>query len=282
MPNGLPALVVHVDEAIQNRRRREGQRGVVVVELSQLVAVAVDVVLGHVCLQPFDVVFMVPVVPVFHELVEVFDLVHAQRGVGLQCQPRQRCPRGRELNTQAVAVLHIGGEWFADVAHGTRLYQLVVVGHVVAVQARAPRLCRELIAQLVVQEALGLRCGVVAVVGEVVALGLTMAHGYRSVDAVSVLMERETCLWVQEVVLLVDVEVMFLVEVGLLVIDELVVIAVGIIADVTILHVGKHITMRGDVVESLHEDVAVELLRIGVVVLVVAVLHEQSAQLLVA
>jgi hypothetical protein len=51
-------------------------------------------------------------------------------------------------------------------AHGARLNELVVVIHIVEVDACVPVSARVLIAQLVVEQFLGLGCGIVAVVGD--------------------------------------------------------------------------------------------------------------------
>ena len=168
VPDGLPALVVQVEKAVQDDRRREGQRGVVVVELSQFVAVAVAMVFRCVGV-------ILPVVPVFYELVEILDFIPAERGISLDGEPTQRHPRARELKAEAIAVFDVRGQRLADVAHCARLHKLVGVVHPIAVQRHAPRRRGEVVAQLVVGDALGLRCGIVAVVGVVVAFGLAMA-----------------------------------------------------------------------------------------------------------
>ena len=266
---------MQVDEAIQNRRGREGQCRVIVVELAQLVAISVAMIQGGI-----RIAF--PVVPVLYEFIEVLDLVHTQGSIAFQRQPLQRCPHSRQFHTEAVRVLDIGGQRFADIAHGTRLHKLVLIIHIVAVHPQAPVLRSILITQFIIDEALGCRGGVVTVVGEVVALGLTMTHGHRTIDTMAVLLEAEACLWIEEVVFLIDVEIVLVVEIGLLVVDKLVVVAVGLVAYVAELHIGKHIPLRGDVVESLHEGTPVQFCGIGVVVFVVAVLHEQCAQLVVA
>ena len=97
----------------------------------------------------------------------------------------------------------------------------------------------------------------------------------------SATLEVETCFGVEEVVFLVDVEEVLVVEIGLLVVGKLVVIAVGLVAYVAILHIGKHAPCGCDGIGSLDVGIAVEFLRIGVVVLIVALRHEQTSQFVV-
>ena len=99
---------------------------------------------------------------------------------------------------------------------------------------------------------LGIGRAVAAVVGEVVALGLTAGIGYREVSLVTILVEGDTGLGVHEVVLLVDVEHLVLVgAVSLLV--ELVVLAIGLVAYVAVLHIAKDIPSLIEVQRSLDE-----------------------------
>lgn len=260
VPGGLEALVVEGDEAVQDGRRREGQGGVVVVD--DIVAVTiVGLAVG------IGVAF--PVVPVLHDLVEVLDLVLAQGGVGLDGQPFGGAHASLQLNAHAVRVLDIGGEGFADVADGTGLYKLVVVVHIVEVGASLEDASVVVVAQLIVEELLWLGEGIGAVVGEVVTLGLAVAHGHGGVDVVAVRVEGDAALGVEEGVLLVDVE--FLVVVATLVVIELVVDAVGLVVHIAELHVAEDGPMVGKSVGRLDEDIAVELLCIGVVIFVVAI-----------
>ena len=76
------------------------------------------------------------------------------------------------------------------------------------------------------------------------------------------IVEAEACLGVKEVVLLVNVQVVLLVEVGIFVVNELVVVSIGFVIHVAILNIGKGIPVIGEVIESLDEDVTVELLGI--------------------
>ena len=99
---------------------------------------------------------------------------------------------------------------------------------------------------------------------------------------VTAVMEAESRLRVEEMIVLVDVEEMLIVEICRFVIDKLVVVAIGLVTDIAVLHVGKDIPLRRDVVECLHEGIAIEFLRVGIVVAIVAVLHEQGTQLVVA
>ena len=87
-------------------------------------------------------------------------------------------------------------------------------------------------------------------------------------------MEAESRLRVEEMIVLVDVEEMLIVEICRLVIDKLVVVAIGLVTDVAVLHVGKHIPLRRDVVECLHEGIAIKFLRIGIVVAILAYFFE--------
>ena len=275
VPHGLQAFVVHVDETVENGRWRERQRGVVVVELAQLVAVAVAVIFSGICIS-------FPVVPVLHKLVEVSDLVLAQRSVAFQRQPWRQVPAGSQFHAHAVGVLDVGGQVLADVALLTRLNKLVVVVHVVEIHAGAERLRRVVVAKFEVHQLFGHRRGIVAVVGEVVALRLPVAQCHRGKGVVAALVEAEAGLRVQEVILLVYVEHVFLVEPGLRVVDELVVVSVGLVAHVAILHVGKCVPLLVDVERGFHECTSVQFLCVAVVILVVAVFHEQAAQLVVA
>ena len=77
-----------------------------------------------------------------------------------------------------------------------------------------------------------------------------MAQGQRTIDAVVVVAPRETGLWIQEVVLLVDVQIVLLdVAVGVGIV--FIVVSVGLETDVAVLHVGKDVPLVVDVVGSL-------------------------------
>ena len=245
MPGGLEALVVEGDEAVQDGRRREGQGGVVVVDGSGTI------------------------VPVFNHFVEVLDLVLAQGGVGLDGQPFGGVYTCLQFHTHAVRVLDIGGEGLADVAHRAGLHELVVVVHIIEVGAGLEDASVVVVAQLIVEELLGLGEGIGAVVGEVVALGLAVAHGHGGVDVMAVRVEGDAALGVEEGVLLVDVELLVVILASFFV--ELVVDAVGLVVHIAELHVAEDGPVVGEGVGRLDEDVAVELLCVGVIVFVVAI-----------
>ena len=104
-----------------------------------------------------------------------------------------------------------------------------------------------------------------------------MAHGHGAIDAVgdifaeerSVKRVAEAGFGVQEGVMLVDVERLVVVAAGIVV--ELVVDAVGLIADVAHLHIAEDVPMAVQMSQCLDEDVAVQLMGVRVVVLVVDV-----------
>ena len=221
VPDGLPALVVQVEEAVQDDRRREGQRGVVVVELSQFVAVAVAVVFCRVGV-------VLPVVPVFYELVEILDFIRAQRSISLDGEPICRHPRCRQFEAEAIARLDVRRQRLADVAHCARLHKLVGVVHPIGIRADVPLRCGELIAQFVVGDALSFRRRIVAVVRKIVALRLAMAHRHRAIDAMTVVVPRKSSLRVEKMVFFVDVEVVFRIG-SVAVVDEFVVVAVSFV-----------------------------------------------------
>ena len=124
-----------------------------------------------------------------------------------------------------------------------------------------------LIAQLGIGEVLGLGSGIGAVVGEVVALGLTTGIGHRDIGAMTTQVENKSGLGVEEVVVLVNVEGVVIVSaIGILV--ELVVNTRCLIVHMAILQVEERIPPRGEVLGGLHESRVVELMGVGIVVLV--------------
>ena len=97
-----------------------------------------------------------------------------------------------------------------------------------------------LVSQLGVGEVLSLGSGIRAVVGEVVALGLTTRISNRDISAMIAEVEVETGLRIEEVVILVDVEGLVVIgAVSILV--ELVVDTLGLVVHVTILQVEEHV-----------------------------------------
>ena len=98
----------------------------------------------------------------------------------------------------------------------------------------------------------------------------------------AVLIEAETSLGIEEVVLLVDIEPVLEVEPRLFVFNKLIVVAVGLVAHMAVLHVSKDLPLVCDVIEGFDEGVPVQLLGIGVIVLIVSVLHQQGAKCRVA
>ena len=151
--------------------------------------------------------------------------------------------------------------------------------HPVEVGTYCPTLGHIVIANLGVEKLFGLGCRVVVIVGEVVALGFTIAHGKRCEGVMSILMEADAHFWIDEVVLLVDVET--LVDISVIGGDELVIDAIGGVGDVTILYVGKDVPLVGEMIGSLGEDVAVKLVGIAVVILVIAVIQVLVAHLVI-
>ena len=85
-----------------------------------------------------------------------------------------------------------------------------------------------LITELYIEQLLLFRERIVEVVGKVVALWLAVAVGYRCVCLVAILVETDTCLRVEEVVLLVDVQLLVLVA-AVFQGDKLVVDSVGLV-----------------------------------------------------
>ena len=230
-------------ETIQDRGGTEGERGVVVVDGPRAV------------------------VPVFHHLVEVFDLVFAQGSVALDGEPGGGVDGCLQFDTHTVAVLDVRSQVLANVAHGSSLHKLILIVHIEEVRPQTDDVAVEGVAQLIVHHLLSLGGRVGAIVSEVVALWLTMAQGQRTIDAMTASGPREACLGVQEVVFLVDVEA--LVVITTLVVIELIVDAIRLVAYMTILDIGKHIPLLRDMIGSLQEHVAIELMGIGVVILVI-------------
>ena len=261
VPSGLKSAVAEVQETVENRRRRESKRRVVVVELAQFVAVAVAVVFGGVGIAR-------PVVPIRDKFVEILDFIGTQRGVSLHREPRRSHPRGGQFHAEPITRLDVCREFLADVAHLSRLHELVGVVHIIDIRANVPFRRRELIAQFVVGDALGLRRRIVAVVGEIVALRLAVTRGNRAIDAVSALVPRESGLRVEKVVFFVDVEVVFRVS-SVVVVDEFVVVAVGFVVHITKLHIGENLPLRREVVGGFQINVSVEFSGIGIVIFVV-------------
>ena len=126
-----------------------------------------------------------PVVPVFDVFVKVLDAVTAQRGIALDGEPRRGTDASLQLQSYAVGVLDVGGQVLADVTDLACLHKLVLILHVVSVQSYMPVVGRVVVAQLIVHQLFGLRSGIGAIVGEVVTLRFTMAHGQRAIDAVT-------------------------------------------------------------------------------------------------
>ena len=158
---------------------------------------------------------------------------------------------------------------------------MVGVVHIIQGGTGAPVLCRIAVAQFEVEQRLSLWGRVRTVVGEVVALRFAMAQCCREEGAVAVLMEANARLGIEEVVLVVNIEVVLLHLTGVLILVELVVVAVGFVAHVAILDVGKHVPAVGDAIKCLDECTGIQLVGIGVVVLIVAVAHQMLAQFFV-
>ena len=134
---------------------------------------------------------------------------------------------------------------------------------------------REIVAQFKVEKRFGFWGGVIAVVGEVVALRLAVAQCHAGIGVMSSLVETDTGFGVEEIVLLVDVEVVLVVEVSLVVVDEFVVVTVSLVGHITILQVGIDIPKFVQVVGAFGKGVAVQFLGVRVIVFVVAVFQKQ-------
>ena len=260
VPRGCQSVLLVGDEAVEDHRGREGQRAVVVMDHVEAIAV-VGFATG--------VGVTLPVVPVLNMLVEVLDLVLADGRVALDGQAGKDGPGSGEFHAQTVRLVDVCCEVFADVAQLAGLHKLVLVVHPVERRAYRPIPAGIAVAEFCVDERLGLGSRIRAIVGEVVAFGLTMAVGHRKEGAMTVVVPCEAGFRVEEVVALVDVEA--LVDVSACVVVESVVDAVGLVAYVPVLHIAEDVQLVGKVISSLCEDVVVILRGIRVVVLVVAV-----------
>lgn len=116
------------------------------------------------------------VVPVFNDLVEVLDLVGAKGGVGLKSEPAGYIHTGGKLDTGTVGILDVRRKVLTDVADKSGLDELVDIVHKVEVGSSAENRAVVLVAELIVIDVLSLRRRIASVVGEVVALRLTVAH----------------------------------------------------------------------------------------------------------
>ena len=239
---------MQVNEAVENGRGREGKRRVIVVD------------------------GLCAIVPVFHHLVEVLDFVLAQGSVALNGQPGGGVDGSLQLEAHTVRVLDVGGQVLADVAHLSCLDELVGIVHIEEVRTQAEAVAVVGIAHLGVEQRLGLGSGVGAVVGEVVALRLTMAQGHGAIGAMAVLLPRDTCLGVQEVVSFIDVEPVLLGH-AVVVCVVLVVVAVRLIAYIAVLEVCEGIPLLADVITGLEEHVGILLEGVGIVVSVLTLVH---------
>ena len=210
-----------------------------------------------------------PVVPILNILVEVFYFVDTQRGITLNGEPFGDVESSLQFGASAIRVLDVGSQFLTDVALFARLHKLVGVVHIIKVDACAEGLAAELVAALNVGQALGFRGGIVAVVGKVVAFRLAMAHSHRSVQAVASDSVTQSSLRVQKIVFLIDVEP--LVVVTALVVVKLIVDAVGSVAHVTELHIGKHVELLGQVDGRFRESAAVELVSVRIVVFIITI-----------
>ena len=106
-----------------------------------------------------------------------------------------------------------------------------------------------------------------------------MAQGCRTVDAVFAQSPRESGFRIEKVVFLVDVQ--FLVVVAARAVVELVVDSVGLVANVAILNVGKHVPVVGYVECRLCKRASVGLCRVRIVIVVSAVFQECGSNILV-
>ena len=214
VPHSLEAAGTHCCETVQNGGRRIRQGAVAVVDCRN------------------------PVVPVFHILGEIKQPVAAQGGVGLERKDLKRSPACCKLHSGAIGVRNVGGKGLAYVAQFARLHQLVAIAHIVESSTGIPSAALELIAQLAVQEFLCLGCGVMAVVREVVALGLAVGISHRCERPVAAGCEVYAGLGVDEVVALVYVKV---VTGGgaVAVVYVLVVVTVRLIMHVAVLHIAE-------------------------------------------
>ena len=207
------------------------------------------------------------IVPVFHVFVEIEQAVAAQCGVGLEGQPGCRIDACRQLDTGAVGVRDVGGERFADVAQFAGLHQLVAIMHIIEVDAGAgPGSCH-LVSGLYIIYALSARGRVLSVVGEIVALGLAVADGYRGIGPVRTVAEVEAGLGIEEVPGFVHVKILLL-RVAVVIHVVFVVVAVGLVMDPAILQVAEYAPVLRQFEGGFDESAAVELGGVGVVILV--------------
>ena len=131
-----------------------------------------------------------------------------------------------------------------------------------------------LITELYIEQLLLFREWIVEVVGKVVALWLAVAVGYRCVCLVTILVEADTCLRVEEVVLLVDVQLLVLI--GLVCLgDKLIVDTVGLVFYTAILQVSEGIPVVCKALACLDEGAVVILMGIRIIVLILSVVAEE-------
>ena len=112
--------------------------------------------------------------PVFSIFGKVFYFILRKRGISCNSKPAQRRIVGTNLGSKPVAEGNIGGQILANVALFTRLNKLVMVVHVVQIQANVPVLCSVSVAHFIVEKSLCRRCGVGTIVCKVVSFRLTV------------------------------------------------------------------------------------------------------------
>ena len=97
-----------------------------------------------------------------------------------------------------------------------------------------------------------------------------MAHSYRCVCMVRTIAPAETCLRIEEVIFLIDIQELIH-PLAISILYETVVDTISLIVNVTILHISERTPIFGKAVGSLQVCTGIKLLGIGVVVLMLTV-----------
>ena len=200
----------------------------------------------------------------------VLDAVAAQRGVHVPAQPVGEVHTSQQLDTHAVALVHVLGHEFTDLVDLAVEHELVLVVHVVKVGTEQETARTELVTGFPVIEFFARGMLQEQAVGVVVARGLLLGHGKRGIDTVlGVDLPVETSLGVEEIKGLVDIEGLQTLGVGGPV--PLVVVARDAVTDVAVLQVGIGAQAARDKVVTFYINVEIGLTAVVAVVLVVRV-----------
>ena len=219
MPYCLEISETECCHTIEYHRGREGKGGVVIVR---------------------DHEVFVPIVADI--LIEVQYAVTAEGSVHIQRKPLEWSVSCTDFQTHTIGVGDVGGKSLAYVAQLPCLYQLVLVVHIVHTSREIPVGGIITIAHLHIVKTFCSWCTALAVVGKVVTLWFARTHGITGIGTMSVLVPGDSCLGVQEIVCLIDIQRLCLIEsVGILL--ELVVISVSAETHMAILHISKSIPL---------------------------------------